>query len=147
MCVGHFVWLGGWIQGRHHELCHSVAKDQNKCIHNLIEVIYGYFTRHSSAVCERAILLSTRWRTTMETARRYLEETLQGQWIRRRGGAEYASRSPDLTPPEGCGIPYKVTDTGDVTGRNWKAVCSYPSGHLGHRSSCTRPPNSEVSTS
>jgi hypothetical protein len=65
----------------------------------LNRVIYWQFTCHSSAVCEGAILLSTRWRTITETAGSYLDATLLGQWIGRGGSAEYPSSSPNLTPP------------------------------------------------
>lgn len=27
---------------------------------------------------------------------------------------------------EGCGISQKTTDTRDITGRNWNAMCCYP---------------------
>jgi hypothetical protein len=51
---------------------------------------------HHRSSQNKAILLSARWRTT--TVRSYLDETLPGQRIGRRGSVEYPPRSPDLTP-------------------------------------------------
>jgi hypothetical protein len=70
--------------------------------------------------------------------RRYLEETLLGQWIGRRCSVECPPCSPNLTPGGSLkDVVYRrKPPTGGTAGRNRNVMCRYHYRHLGHGGSC-----------